>query len=48
MLQISKHGKPQTLVLIGVQTSKKNALGIFYQTPNVYKITLDDGKCMKM
>ena len=43
-----KHGQPQSLVLIGVQTSEKNVLEAFYQTPNMHNITLDDEKCMNM
>ena len=49
MFLMSKHGKPQSLILIKVQTSeKKNALGAFYQTPNVNPLTVYLMKCMNM
>ena len=44
MLHMSKHGKPQSLVLIRVQTSEKNALGAFYHDRNMYEIPRS-GRC---
>ena len=48
MLQLSKHGNPQILVLIGVQTNAKMPKGHFYQRFSMHEQTLYDKKCMNV
>ena len=36
MLNMSKHGKPQNLVLIKIQKNEKNTIEAFYQTPIIH------------
>ena len=48
MLKMSKHGKPQSLVLIGVQIDEKNTIQVFYQTYRVHTLYMYDEKCMNM
>ena len=50
MLNMSKHGKTQNLVLIGVQKNekKKNTIEAFYQTPGVLTLFTYDEQCMNV
>ena len=43
-----KYGKPQNLVLIGVQKSEKNTVEAFYQTPRMHTLYTYDEQCMNM
>ena len=43
-----KYGKPQNLVLIGVQKSEKNTVEAFDQTPRMHTLYTYDEQCMNM
>ena len=49
MLNMNKNGKPQNLVLIGVQKSKKkNTIKTFNQTPSMHTLYTYDEQGMNM
>ena len=45
---MSKHGKAQNLVLIGVQKNEINTIKTFYQTQSVHTLYTYDEQCMNM